>query len=67
MRAPAFTTVPASMKQGPSTVAPSSIFTSAPRHVKPRASAPNGSARKRRSMMSRCTCMYFSGVPMSIQ
>jgi hypothetical protein len=27
----------------------------------------NGAAWKRRSMMSRWTCMYLSGVPMSIQ
>ena len=27
----------------------------------------NGAAAKRPSMMSRCTCVYFSGVPMSIQ
>ena len=66
MRAPAFTTAPSSMKQGPSMMAPSSTRAPGEIHAVPGAPA-NGAATQRPSMMSRCTCVYFSGVPMSIQ
>ena len=53
------------MKHGPWTTAPSSIF--APSAITASFAPANGAAEKAPLMMSRCTWVYFSGVPMSIQ